>query len=135
MKNTKIERILKEQERIVKEFGRDSEEYNAFYKSFDRGAWAIITAYCRSNKKGFDEIVFTNDELIWSDDIDYIINFCKEAKIGWFVYGSGYSGTMDTIMHLVEAGAKVGKFVVKEYTDNRFGEVEVIKVPGIRINL
>ena len=114
MKNMRIEAILKEQERIWKEFGRDSQEYNEFYKSMNSGAWDVITAYCRSVEKGFDEIVFSNNELIWEKDIEDLVNFCKEAKIGWFVYGSGYSGTMETIMHLVEAGAKVGKFVVKE---------------------
>lgn len=135
MKNMKIEAILKGQEEVVKEFGRNSEEYAQFYKKYGNGVWTAISAYCRSKEKGFDEIVFDNESSIWEHEIEDIFNFFKEVKIGWFVFGSGCSGAMETIMKMVEAGAKVGKFVVKEYEENRFGKMQTVKVPGMRINL
>lgn len=135
MKNMKIEAILREQEEVIKKFGCDSEEFKEFYKKFNNGTWTVISYYIRSNDKGFDEIVFDNDACIWEKDVADIVVFCREAKIGWFVFGSGYSRAMEVIMHLVDAGAKVGKFVVKEYKDSRFGEEEIVRVPGMRINL
>ena len=135
MKNMKIEAILKAQDEVIKEFGRNSEEYSEFCKKYGNGAWTLISAYCKSKERGFDEIVFDNEGCIWDHKIPEIFNFCREAKIGWFVFGSGYSGAMETMMKMVEAGAKVGKFVVKEYEANRFGEMQTVKVPGMRINL
>ena len=135
MKNMKIEAILKEQEQVIAEFGRDSKEYAEFYKKFNNGTWTVVTNYVRSNDKGFDEIVFGNEDVVWEKDVADIIAFCREAKIGWFVYGSGYSGAMEVMMHFVDAGARVGKFVVKEFKRERFGETEVTRVPGMRINL
>lgn len=135
MKNMKIDAILKEREQVIAEFGRDSKEYSEFYKKFNIGTWTVITNYVRSNDRGLDEIVFGDNDVVWKEDVADIIAFCREAKIGWFVYGSGYSGAMEVMMHFVDAGARVGKFVVKEFTRERFGETEVIRVPGMRINL
>lgn len=135
MRNKKIESILAQQDEIRKEFGAESEELRAFYNTLSNGAWAMITAYRKSNEKGFDEIVFTRDDIIWENEVEEIIAFCKEAKIGWFVYGSGYSGAMGTVMALVNAGARVGAFVIKECKIEMFGNEEIVKVPGFRINL
>lgn len=135
MKNMKIEAIVKEQMEILEKFGRESDEFSTWYKKHTDGARKVISAYVGSKDLGFDEIVFNSDDLIWEKEVPEVIEFCQEAKIGWFVYGSGYSRAMEVIMALTEAGAKVGKFVVKEYTDTRWGEENVVKVPGIRINL
>ena len=133
MKNMKIEAILKEQEQVIAEFGRDSKEYEEFYKNFNNGTWTVITNYVHSNNMGFDEIVF--EDVVWENDVADIIAFCREAKIGWFVYSSRYSGAMEVIMHFVDAGARIGKFVVKEFEEEIFGKTEVTRVPGMRINL
>ena len=135
MKNMKIEAILKKNKQILDQLGRDSKEFVAFYKKFNNGIWTVIRSYIISNDRGFDEIVFDNQDIIWEKDVADIIQFCREAKIGWFVFGSGYSGAMETVMQFVDAGAKVGKFVVKEYEQNRFGEMQTVRVPGMRINL
>ena len=135
MKNKRIEEIRKQEKHILDTYGNRSEEWAEFYKSFEEGAWSIIRAYVRSNEKGFDEIVFTDDSLIWEQEIEGALNFCREAKIGWFVYASGYSRTMETVMKMVDAGATVGKFVVKEYTRDSWGKEEVVRVPGVRINV
>ena len=135
MKNRKIESILAQQDAIRKEFGADSEELKNFYNTISNGAWSVITAYRKSQEKNFDEIVFTRDDLIWENDVEEILQFCKEARIGWFVYGSGYSSAMDTILSMVNAGARVGSFVVKQYEAEMFGDKEIVKVPGFRINL
>lgn len=135
MKNKRIEEILKKEREIFDKYGRNGKEWGEFYKSFEEGTWAIVRAYVRSQKLGFDEIVFTDDSLIWEQEIEGAIKFCREAKVGWFVYASGYTRTMETIMKMVDAGATVGKFVVKEYTREGWSGEELVRVPGVRINV
>lgn len=103
MKNLKIEKILAESIEAEKA-GR--EETIAQYKKYSQGAWSVINAYIASKDKGFDEIVFWND-VVWAKNAKDIISFCTEA------------------------GARVGKFVVKEYDDG----FSMRKLPGMRINL
>lgn len=135
MKNKRIEAIFAEQDNVRRQFGAESQEMREFYNGFTKGAWSVITAYRKSKEKGFDEIVFTRDDIIWENDAIEVIDFCREAKVGWFVYGSGYSGAMEAMMSLVKAGARVGAFVIKTYVDEMFGDAKVVEVPGLRINI
>ena len=127
MKNLKIEKILAESIEAEKA-GR--EETIAQYKKYSEGAWSVIRAYKASKDKGFDEIVFWND-VVWAKNVKDIISFCKEVGINWFVLAGSQTGMMEVIMHFTEAGARVGKFVVKEYDDG----FSMKKLPGMRINL
>ena len=135
MRNKKIESIFEQQEAIRNEFGPSSQEMKDHYNSFTAGAWTVMSAYRRSKVKGFDEIVFEPDDIIWEQSAAEVVAFCKEAKVGWFVYGSTFSGAFTSIMSLVKAGARAGAFVVKTYTEERFGGEELVEIPGIRINI
>ena len=135
MRNKKIESIFEQQEAIRNEFGPSSQEMKDHYNSFTAGAWVVMSAYRRSKIKGFDEIVFEADDIIWENSAAEVVAFCKEAKVGWFVYGSRFSGAFESVMSLVKAGARAGAFVVKTYTEEKFGGEELVEIPGIRINI
>lgn len=135
MKNKRIEAIFEQQDEIRKEFGASSQEMKDHYNSFTAGAWAIMSAYRRSKIKGFDEIVFEPDDIIWENSAAEVVAFCREAKVGWFVYGSRFSGAFESVMSLVKAGARAGAFVIKTYTEEKFGGEELVEIPGIRINI
>lgn len=132
MKNMKIEKIMAQ---MVEANKAGKEEGIAEYKKYTNGAHTVIHAYKISVERGFDELVFDVNDCIWEKDVPDIISFCKEVGINWFVFGSGYSRAMETVMQFVDAGARVGKFVVKEYIDRPFGEDKVERLPGMRINL
>lgn len=68
-------------------------------------------------------------------DIPDFIEYGKKFGIGWFVFASGSTGAFETIDAFLQNGARMGKFVVKEYSEKRFHSEETIRVPGVRINL
>lgn len=131
MKNMKIEALIKKINAVADEFGNDSEEMKKLDKEYE-GAWMWIRAYNESNEKGFDEIVIT--DCIYDGAVVKMIETAKQLGINWFVFATGFSSAFETIDTFVQNGAKVGKFVVKEYEARRFGKDETIRVPGFRIN-
>lgn len=132
MKNTKIEALIKKAREMEKEFGRDSEEVKAFNKE-NSGAWVWTHSYLKSVKRGFDEIVI--DDCIFNSDVEKMLEWGRNLGIRWFVYATGFSSAFETMDCFVQHGAKIGKFVVKEYTTEHVDEVETVRLPGMRINL
>lgn len=132
MKNIKIEALIKKAREMNKEFGPDSEEVKAFNDE-NRGAWRWVHAYHWSQDKGLDEIVIT--DCVFDSDAEQMLEWGRKLGIGWFVFASGFSNAFETLDCFVQHGAKIGKFVVKEYTTTKFGEEETFRLPGMRINL
>ena len=132
MKNLKIEAFMKQVAEIENKFGEDSKEAKDFYKE-NKGAWNWVHSYFDSIEKGFDEIVVTG--CLFNGDIPDFIEYGKKFGIGWFVFASGSTGAFETIDAFLQNGARMGKFVVKEYSEKRFHSEETIRVPGVRINL
>ena len=126
MKNTKIEALIKKVNETT-----DSEEMQKLYGEYE-GAWRWVRAYEESKEKGFDEIVIT--DCIFENETAKLIESAKMLGVNWFVFATGFSGAFEVIDNFVQNGAKVGKFVVKEYEERRFGEVQTKRVPGFRIN-
>ena len=123
MKNTKIERILKEWENgnFELEISHEMAKWCRYYKE--------------SKEKGFDEIVIGAHECIHEGEVEELLKAAKELKIEYFVYASTFSSAFVIVNEMVKNGARVGKFVVKTYIQRRYGEDEVIEFPGMRINL
>lgn len=132
MKNMKIEAFMKQASEMEKEFSRESSEMKKFNEEH-RHAWRWTCAYLDSVKKGFDEIVIT--DCIFDTDVPEFLEWGRKLGIGRFVFASGFSGAFETLNSFVVNGARVGKFVVKEYTEKRFRDRKVVEVPGMRINL
>ena len=123
MKNVRIEKILNQLREGNIELG------------ISQAAARWCRFYEESIEKGFDEIVIEESECVHNSNVKEMLEAAKELKIEYFVYASGFSGAFETLDCFVEHGARVGKFVVKEYTKCRFGSEETVRVPGIRINL
>lgn len=123
MKNRKIEKVLNE--------WRNG--------NFELGLSAAEAYWCRrymdSVEKGFDEIVIDAHECVHESEVPEMLEAAKALKIEYFMYASGYSGAFGVVNELVKNGAKVGKFVVKTYERETFGETEIVEVCGLRINL
>lgn len=132
MKNMKIEALIKQADEMEEKFGHNSVEYKKFNEEH-RNAWRWTRAYIISRDKGFDEIVY--DDCIFDQDVESFIEWGRKLGIGWFVFATGFSGAFETLDCFVQHGARVGKFVVKEYTETRFGGDETVRLPGMRINL
>lgn len=123
MKNMRIEKILTEWEKGNFELGLSQE------------ACSWCRYYKESKEKGFDEIVIGAHECVHESDVRELLEAARELKIEYFVYASTFSGAFNVVNQMVDKGARVGKFVVKEYTEHRYGEDSTILVPGMRINL
>lgn len=122
MKNTRIEKLLK----AIK-------EGNATIDNPQILNWCL--RYKQSKEKGFDEIVVGKEDCIHESQVKEILDAARELKIEYFVYASNFSGAFTNINEMVKEGARVGKFVVNEYTTNRCGKTKTYEIPGIRINL
>lgn len=132
MKNMSIEALIKYANAMEDEFGCDSQEMKQFNEEH-RLAWRWTRSYLISVERGYDEIVI--DHCIFDNEVEEFLKWGKQLNVGWFVFASGFSGAFETLDCFVNNGARVGKFVVKEYTTQKFGDVETVRVPGIRINL
>lgn len=123
MKNMRIEKVLKQ-------WNEGNFELEI---SHAEARWC--RAYNDSVEKGLDEIVIGFHDCVHESEVAELIEAARTLKIEYFVFAGTFSGAFEVVNEMVINGARVGKFVVKEYTENRFGEEEVIKVPGMRINL
>lgn len=132
MKNTKIEALIKKARDMEKEFGRDSKEMKEFNKA-NQLAWRWTHAYLQSQNKGFDEIVIT--DCVFEEEVEKFFELGRKLGVSWFVFATGFSNAFETMDCFVQHGARIGKFVVKEYTTTKFGEEETFRLPGMRINL
>ena len=123
MKNRKIEKVMNEWRNGNVELGMSHEEIK----------WC--RRYKDSQDKGFDEIVIMDHECVHESDVKEMLEAAKAMKIEYFVYASGFSGAFSVVNEMVKNGAKVGKFVVKKYEEEMFGETKTVEVSGLRINL
>lgn len=123
MKNRKMDNVLREWEKG--NFELDLSAAEAY--------WCRRYADCKD--KGLDEIVIGAHECVHESEVAEMLEAAKALKIEYFVYASGYSSAFSVVNQMVKNGAKVGKFVVKTYEQERFGDTEVVEVAGLRINL
>lgn len=123
MKNMRIEKVLK--------------QWNE--GNFELGLSPAVCTWCRqyerSVERGFDEIVIGAHECVHESEVKEMLEAARELKIEYFVYASTFSGAFEVVNEMVKNGAKVGKFVVKIYEEEKFGDTKTVEVPGMRINL
>lgn len=124
MKNTQIENILKAWEE----------------GNFEDGLSEQGVRWCRryqeSKERGLDEIIIGYNEVVFYNDIEEMLEAARELKIKHFVFASGVSGAFNFIEKMTKHGARVGKFVVKEFEEkDYFGNMQTIQASGMRISL
>ncbi|WP_195540552.1 DUF7698 family protein [Eubacterium maltosivorans] len=78
----------------------------------------IYTAYQHAKQSGNDLIDF--DEVIFEQDVEDIMDFCKENDIKQFTISSTYSSLIETVALFEENGAKLRgltktKSYIKDY--------------------
>ena len=90
-------------------------------------------AYFSSRRSGNDLIDF--NEVIWENDIDQILENCREFGINEFTISSSFSGLIATIAEFDKRGCKVAGLteVKAPYTNFTTGEAEII--PAFRMQI
>lgn len=79
----------------------------------------LYSAYQHAKQSGNDLIDF--DEVIWEQDVEDIMDFCKENDVKQFTISSTYSSLIETVALFEKNGAKLRgltktKSCIKDYT-------------------